>query len=649
MGSNFFLDGRYTQQQINSLNKIKSKANKAAQNSKNVIQGDSNSIFKDINTKKSNPKAETNNSGLFDYIDKMAGLNDFFSLMDADGDGKISEAEAGKLAGLNGDNKLTSEDIDAFIKEVKNLNNATSITTSGNTTTEAEYKTDSKGQLVKNTQVSKDAKTGEITAEYTLNEKGDILTKNDKTTDRTTTFKYSSNGKLESSETVANDSAKTKIAESKYDEQGRKTETKLYFDNQTGKKVNQSFKYEYDENGKIKTQKWINNDTNKTLADLTFIYDKNGKFTGYTNSVNNSTKTFTYGDNGLYKSAKITKTVNGKEVVIRSESYDENGKLKEIIKNDDTGKLESITKVNKNGTFASRTEGNETTVYKYAKGGIREKDSKYNATDIDETGNPKSGAKALEETEYKNGIKIKTTSKDGYVTEFDEEGNKTKETTKDGTIFYKGGKPKIEIKGGYAFVYEYDSSGNQTKAVKYKASDIDKNGNVKSGATPISTDKTEETNKTDKTNTDNKTDTEKSTNENDTSDKINDLGKAIIDAAKKLLGSTKYAGQCSHFAKTMCKNSGVPLADWFKKVHAKAIKILPAAQKANAVVSASEARPGDLIVYTRNGKPYHTEILYKINSDGSILTISGDRDKVRIRSDRGNKNNSRYNYIRVTA
>ncbi len=222
MGSNFFLDGRYTQQQINSLNKIKSKTNNAAQNSKNVIQGDSNSIFKDINTKKANPKAETNNSGLFDYIDKMAGLNEFFNLIDADGDGKISEAEAAKLSGLNGDNKLTSEDIDAFIKEVKNLNNATSITASGNTTTEAVYKTDSKGQLVKNTQVSKDVKTGETTAEYTLNEKGDILTKNDKTTDRTTTFKYGSNGKLESSETVANNDAKTKIAESKYDEQAEK-------------------------------------------------------------------------------------------------------------------------------------------------------------------------------------------------------------------------------------------------------------------------------------------------------------------------------------------------------------------------------------------------------------------------------------------
>ncbi len=648
MGSNFFLDGRYTQQQINSLNKIKSKTNNAAQNSK-TVQGDNTSIFKDINARKANPNVKTNNSELFDYIDKMAGLNNFFSLMDADGDGKISEAEAAKLSGLNGDNKLTSEDVDAFIKEVKNLNNATSVTTSGNITTEAVYKTDSKGQLIKNTQVSKDAKTGVTTAEYTLNEKGDILTKNDKTTERTTTFKYSSNGKLESSETIANNDAKTKIAESKYDEQGRKTETRVYYDKAQGKFIDESYKYTYDEKGRIKTETRVNNKTNKTISDLTYQYDKNGKFTGYTNSVNNSTKTYTYGNNGLFKSARTTKIANGKEVEIRSESYDENGKLKEITEKNDDGKLKSITKVNKNGTFASYTEGNETTVYKYAKGGIREKDSKYNTSDIDETGNPKQGAKALEETEYKNGIKTKTTSKDGYVTEFDEEGNKTKETTKDGTIFYKGGKPKIEIKGGYAFVYEYDSSGNQTKAVKYKASDIDENGNVKSGATPISTDKTEETNKTDKTNTDNKTDTEKSTNENDTSDKSNDSGKAIIDAAKKLLGSTKYAGKCSHFAKTMCKNSGVPLADWFKKVNAKAVNILPAAKKAGAVVSANEARPGDLIVYTRNGKPYHTEILYKINSDGSILTISGDRDKVRIRSDRGNKNNSRYNYIRVTA
>ena len=145
MGNNFFLDGRYTQQQIISLNIIKSKTSNAASNSKKVIQGDSSSIYKDINTQKSNPNAKTSNSELFDYIDKMAGLNEFFNLMDADGDGKISEAEAGKLAGLNGDNKLTSEDIDAFIKEVKNLTSAKSVTTSGNTTTEAGYKTDSTG------------------------------------------------------------------------------------------------------------------------------------------------------------------------------------------------------------------------------------------------------------------------------------------------------------------------------------------------------------------------------------------------------------------------------------------------------------------------------------------------------------------------
>ncbi len=97
------------------------------------------------------------------------------------------------------------------------------------------------------------------------------------------------------------------------------------------------------------------------------------------------------------------------------------------------------------------------------------------------------------------------------------------------------------------------------------------------------------------------------------------------------------------------EHSGVELADWYKKCHNAARYLYPAAKKAGAIKDPSEAQPGDLIVFTRDGKGYHTGILYKINDDGTIWTIEGGGENVRIRKDRGNINNSHYKYCRVTA
>ena len=634
MSDNFFLDGMYNQKQINSINNIKGKSAQSKDN-KQTVNGNNDSIFNDINTYKSDSTQKTNNSDLFNYIDQIMGMNDFLNMLDQDGDGKISQDEANKLSTLDSKKTLSSSDIDKLANDIKAINSAKSTQTNGITNTEYTYTVNSAGSLIKKSATETNTKTNKVTAEYTYNSNGNKATKIDKTLNRTTTYKYDSSNKLVSSETRANNKEKTLCSESTYDANGRKTETKVYIDSKTGKKYTDSegkqayekYEYGYDKQGRQTTEKRYGSN-GKIISDLTYIRDKNGKVTGYKNAVNNSTTTYIFDSNGKRVSDKTTKIVDGKEVEIRTRQYNDNGKLAQETHKDEKGAVTKTIKYNENGRYFSISNNNETSICEYDEYGILKNKTRYASSDIGADGKVKSGAKALETEEYTEGVITKSTTSDGKKN------------------FYEGGKLKTEIEGDYAYVYTYNSDGTKVKT-KYNASDIDENGKVKPGATPITT--SSET-KTDETNTENKTNTEDKTNNstNTTKDTSEDQ-QAIIDKAKEYLGSTNYQGKCSYFAKTVCKNSGVDLADWFKKVDPFAKKILPAAKKANAVVKPSEARPGDLIVYTRNGKPYHTEILYKINDDGTILTISGDREKVRIRKDRGNINNSRYNYIRVTA
>ena len=164
MSNDFFLDGQYTQQQIASLNKIKAKAENSNANTQ-AVNGDNTSIFNDINSYKQNSKAQTNNSDLFAYIEKTMGMDNFLNLLDADGDGKISETESSKLASYDKDNTLSSEDIDAFKNNIKSVKDAKTTTTNGAINTEYTYQTDSTGKLVKKSAVSKDTATNTVTYE----------------------------------------------------------------------------------------------------------------------------------------------------------------------------------------------------------------------------------------------------------------------------------------------------------------------------------------------------------------------------------------------------------------------------------------------------------------------------------------------------
>jgi len=151
----FLLDGNYTAKQIESINKVKGKEAEA----QTAVKGDSSSIFDDITAYNKNKEAKTNNSDLFSYIEKAMGMDNFLNLLDADGNGQVSKDEAAKISNYDNSADLTSGDIDALTKDIKNVKNAKSTTTANGKTTETTYELDSKtNQLVKKSATTTNAK-----------------------------------------------------------------------------------------------------------------------------------------------------------------------------------------------------------------------------------------------------------------------------------------------------------------------------------------------------------------------------------------------------------------------------------------------------------------------------------------------------------
>ena len=123
--SNYFLGSNhnYTNSQINAMNKIKQKNVKANDDS---IEGNLDSFVKDLNNYEKGKNVS--NSDLFKYIEQTSGMNYFKTMLDANGDGKISQKEAEQLAKYDGNKNLTSKDINTFIKDIKNTKQATKKT-----------------------------------------------------------------------------------------------------------------------------------------------------------------------------------------------------------------------------------------------------------------------------------------------------------------------------------------------------------------------------------------------------------------------------------------------------------------------------------------------------------------------------------------
>ena len=680
MSNDFFLDGQYTQQQIASLNKVKAKAENSNANTQ-AVNGDNTSIFNDINSYKQNSKTQTNNSDLFAYIEKTMGMDNFLNLLDADGDGKISESESSKLASYDKDNTLTSKDIDAFKNDIKSVKDAKTSTTNGAINTEYTYQTDSTGKLVKKSAVSKDTATNTVTYEYTYNANGNVATQKDKINNRTTEYSYTTNaaGKQIRSSAIAKNTKTGEVtAEVKYDKEGRAI-------SRDDKIANTTTSYTYDANGKLASNKVTVTGTNIVKSESTYndkgqIKDTKEYYSGTEGT--KSTNFFTYeydeygrrikatqykGDSATgepvaeykyeyskdkYSTKPISRT-NTKNGQVKEYTYNEDNELTDVTFKDKDGKVLFTCKWNKDGTYASMTKGNLTTLFEYAKGGIRTKSTTYNTSDLDETGKPKAGAQPEETTTYEDGVKTKTETKDGDVTEFDADGNKTKTTKKNGdTTFYDGGKVKTEIQGDKAYVYTYNSDGTKVKAT-YNKSDIDDKGNVKPGASPsnsVTIDKdgkeVKENDKTDETNTDNKSDNSPASSLKEAGQNVADLAKQYADkkARAKDFGESGKKW-CTEFASAVLRESGQKLADWFKNCKGTAYsQIRDDGDKANARVKADDVMPGDLVVIDDN----HTAIVVEVKSDGTFVTVDGGGDHVKIKK-RGKLSSGSYKFYRALA
>ena len=444
-----------------------------------------------------------------------------------------------------------------------------------NRTTEYTYTTNAAGKQIRSSAIVKNTKTGEVTTEVKYNEEGKAISRDDKIANTTTSYTYDANGKLASNKVTVTGTDIVK-SESTYNDKGQVKDTKEYYSGTGGTKGTNFFTYEYDEYGrKIKTTQYKGDSaTGEPVAEFKYEYSKD-----------------------KYSTRPISRT-NTKTNEVKEYTYNEDNELTDVTFKDKDGKVLFTCKCNKDGTYASMTKGNLTTLFEYAKGGIRTKSTTYNTSDLDETGKPKAGAQPEETTEYKDGVKVKTTTKDGTVIEYNEEGIKTKETTKDGDVtefdadgnktkttkkngdtpFYDGGKVKTEIQGDKAYVYTYNSDGTKVKAT-YNKSDIDDKGNVKSGASPsnsVTIDKdgkeVKENDKTDETSTDktDETDGSLATQSNSPASTLAEAGKKVAGLAKSLINKgAKYFGEsgkkwCTEFADWVLRHSGQSLAGWFK-------------------------------------------------------------------------------------
>lgn len=154
--SDFFLYGNYfTNNQIKAINELKKKKIIFPDE---FVNGDCNSIFDDINAYRNDRTTVTNNTSLFEYIEDSVGMDNFLTLLDIDGDGKISKEETEKLSNYDGNKELNSSDIDNIFKDIKNLSGAKSVSKGDKTTTEYTYTTDASGNLVKTSAVKKTIK-----------------------------------------------------------------------------------------------------------------------------------------------------------------------------------------------------------------------------------------------------------------------------------------------------------------------------------------------------------------------------------------------------------------------------------------------------------------------------------------------------------
>lgn len=594
--------------QINSLKKL-GKSNLDGKLNKSY---DSSIFVGDYKNFKSTDLANT--------LDKNQ-LKNVFKLIDADGDGKISQSEISTLAKLGGEkgaNKIDNKDLKALFSDAsefvatpktaktdddtkvttkKNKNGSKTVTKTKADGTKTVIKYDKYGN--KKSAVKVDGETGDKTTTKFNYENGALASSSSKTTRvvdgkkvtvnskrtsfnefgkkektvvkdstgniiSTTNYKYSKSGKLESSEKRKADG----------------TASRTTYDPTTGKKQN---KVTIGTDNKITSKVDYDSKTGKKSYKTVYNYDENGNKT--------QTRNYTYNFQGKVATRELYDA--NKNLVSKSTYVDnQDGSKTRTDRDPVTGKVIGFKEFNydKAGRNISQTA-------KDTEGNITGKKNKtYYDSDI-----LKSDERITYHADNSYTSKVKNYDKDGNLT-----GITTAKYDKDGNLLSKDTK-KVDVK-------------------KTELKDLPKVIHAK-------VDKSKEA-----------------------------QGKGLVDYAKQFMGYNEADGSykkftngrteawCADFV-TYCvqhnaEKSGLKvktgfgspsvasLMDWAKKNKCfNDTSVMSDSQK--AAYAKNNLKPGDIIIWRSNGAS-HTGIVKSVNSDGSFDTIEGNTTGDQVKSNHTN-------------
>lgn len=533
-------------------------------------------------------------------------MKSLFTLLDADGDNKISKDEISKLAkagGKNGSNKIDKSDISALLKDAADYSNDVKKSSKNNGTVS---KTVTKGKNGSKKVTITKADGSKVVKKYDKNGNKKSTVKTAANGDKTTTkFEYVNghlvNSKSKTTRKVDGEKVVLKTSETRYNSKGKK-----------------ELSVEKDSSGNI-------------LSNTSYIYGNNGKLKEAVKKMaNGSVDTYSYDKFG-HKSSRVRKNSEGKTV----ERADYNTK---------TGIISNKTK------YIYDVNGNKTGTYNYTynfKGECSNREEfdsnmnlvskssyKHNSDGTVIRTDKDSNGKITGSTEFKYdkfGRKESTIAKDA-------DGNVVSTTTND---YYNSGilKSSTKVKenedgSSINTKKSYNNDGQLSSVTKTeKAAD----GNV---STNTKTYATKEVGLKDLP----KIDYKKLEKE------YGGDGKGLADYAKKYMGYNEANGKyklftngrteawCADFVtyctKNYAKENGLKLKSGFGSP---AVANLEAWAKNNGCftntknMSNSEKlnyaknslKAGDIIIWTSNGRS-HTGIVTGVNKDGTYTTIEGN-------------------------
>ncbi|MCR5260258.1 MAG: CHAP domain-containing protein [Candidatus Gastranaerophilales bacterium] len=539
-------------------------------------------------------------------------LKALFTILDADGDGKLNETEVAKMAvagGAKGAGKVDKNDLTALMKDAKNY------AASNNKPVEEKKsvkKLKNGGKIVTVTKPD----GSKVVSRYNAAGKKTSRVKTDANGDKTTTkYEYIKghlvNSTSKTTRVVNGKKVTVSTEETRYNEKGKKDKS---VKKDASGNILSTTDYKYNKNGKLIGATELNADGSKAVVEYDPATGK--RKSKVTTSADGQTKSRIDYDSktGLKKSKSV-------------EKYDENGNLASVC--DYTYRP--------NGKYATRVEydANKNIVSKSSYD--YKKDGSMVRTDRDADGK-KIGS--MEFTYDKYGRRTGSVTKDA-------DGNVTAESSRK---YYTSGVLKEETS------VKYNEDGTNTKAVKHynndgKLTSLDKTD--KTGETKTQTYQVNETKLKDLPKLDRKALEKKYT------DSAEEMGKKMYNWAKQFLGYNEANGKykkftnggafawCAAFAsycvKNFAKENGYDvksgfgsysvsgLREWAQnKGIFKNTKNMSNAQKLE--FARNELHAGDVIIWKENGRS-HTGIVTGVKPDGTYTTIEGNSsDAVKERS-----------------